>query len=73
MHDMSAFHPIKVESLTYDEWKVALSSLMLLKEKRDSSIKVRMCADGRKQKDCTWSKQETTLPMVATELVFITA
>jgi hypothetical protein len=32
-----------------------------------------MCADGRKQKDGTWSKQETTLPTVATELVFITA
>ena len=27
---------------------------MFLKEKRDSSVKVRMCADGRKQKDGTW-------------------
>ena len=32
-----------------------------------------MCADGRKQKDGTWSKQETMLPTVATESVFITA
>ena len=32
-----------------------------------------MCADGRKQKDGTWSKQETISPTVATESVFITA
>ncbi len=46
---------------------------MFLKEKRDSSVKVRMCADGRKQKDGTWAKQDTTLPTVATESVFIIA
>ena len=73
MHDMNVFRPIEVESLTYDEKKKALSSLMFLKEKRDSSVKARMCADGRKQKDGTWSKQETTSPTVATESVFITA
>jgi hypothetical protein len=32
-----------------------------------------MCANRCKQKDSTWSKQETTLITVATELVFITA
>jgi hypothetical protein len=73
MHDMSVFRPIKVESLTYDERKKALSLLMFLNEKRDSSIKACMCANGRKQKDGIWSKQETTLPTVATESVFITA
>jgi hypothetical protein len=62
-----------VESLTYDEKKKALSLLMFLKEKRDSSVKARMCADGCKQKDGTWSKQDTTFPTVATESVFITA
>jgi hypothetical protein len=53
MHNMNVFRPIEVESLTYDKKKKALSLLMFLKEKRDSSIKVRMCADGRKQKDGT--------------------
>jgi hypothetical protein len=72
MHDMNVFRPIEVESLTYDEKKKALSSLMFLKEKRDSSVKARMCADGRKQKDGTWAKQDTTSPTVATESVFIT-
>jgi hypothetical protein len=46
---------------------------MILKEKRDSWVKARMCTDGRKQKDGTWSKQETTLPTVAMESMFITA
>jgi hypothetical protein len=50
MHNMSVFRPIKVVSLTYNERKKALLSLMFLKEKRDSSVKVHMCADGRKQK-----------------------
>ena len=62
-----------MESLTYDKKKKALLSLMFLKEKRDSSVKAQMCADGRNQKDGTWSKQDTTLPTEATELVFITA
>ena len=73
MHDMNKFRPIKVECLTYDEKKKALSLLMFLKEKRDSSVKALMCAHGRKQKDGTCSKQETTSPTVATESVFITA
>jgi hypothetical protein len=46
---------------------------MFLKEKMDSSVKARMCADGQKQKDGTWAKQDTTSPTVATESVFITA
>ena len=32
MHDMNVFRPIEVESLTHDEKKKALSSLMFLKE-----------------------------------------
>ena len=73
MHDMNVFCLIEVESLTYDEKNKALLLLMFLKEKRDSSVKARMCAEGHKQKDGIWLKQETTLLTVATELVFITA
>jgi hypothetical protein len=73
MHDMNVFHPFEVESLTYDEKKKALSSLMFLKEKRDSLVKACMCADGCKKKDGTWLKQETTSPTVGTESVFINA
>ncbi len=73
MHDMSVFCPIEVEALTYNKKKKALLLLIFLKEKRDSSVKARMCADGHKQKDDTWLKQDTTMWMVVMELVFITA
>jgi hypothetical protein len=73
MNHMSMFRPIEVEALTYNGRKKALSLLMFLKEKRDSLVKACMCANGRKHQDGTWSKQDTTLPTVATELVFITA
>ena len=53
MHDMNVFCPIEVKSLTYNKKKKALLSLMFLKEKRDSLVKARMCADGRKKKDGT--------------------
>ncbi len=46
MHNMNVFCPIEGKSLTYDEKKKALLSLMFLNEKRDSSVKARMCADG---------------------------
>jgi hypothetical protein len=70
MRNMSVFRPIDVKALTYDKRKKALSLLMFLKEKRDSLVKARMCANGPKQKDGTWLKQDTTLPTVVTELVF---
>jgi hypothetical protein len=72
MHNMSVFTPVHKESLSAEERKKAVSSLMFLKEKRDESIKARFCADGRKQRG-DWTKQDTTSPTVATESVFLTA
>ena len=45
---------------------------MFLKEKQDKSVKAPMCANGRKQRG-DWPKQQSTLPTVATESVFVTA
>jgi hypothetical protein len=42
---------------------------MLLKEKRDKSIKGEFCANGRKQQE-DWKKQDSTSPTVVMELVF---
>jgi hypothetical protein len=72
MHDMDVFRPVARELLTKEERTKALSSLMFLKEKWDQSVKAQMCADGWKQRG-DWTKQETTLPTVSTEAVFITA
>jgi len=72
MHDMRVFTPVLKDSLNKEERSKALASLMFLKEKRDKTVKARMCADGRKQRG-DWTKQESTSPTVATESVFITA
>ncbi len=72
MHDMHVFRPIDRDTLAKEEKAKALALLIFLKEKRDKSVKARMCADGRKQRG-DWTKQESTLPTVATESVFITA
>jgi hypothetical protein len=72
LHDMEVFQPIHKSDLSSEERSKAVSSLMFLKEKRDKSIKGRMCADGRKQRE-TWTNQESASPTVAMESVFITA
>ncbi len=46
---MNVFTPVLKESLSSEEQAKALASLMFLKEKRDKTVKARMCADGRKQ------------------------
>jgi hypothetical protein len=65
--------PIHGHSLTKEEKRKAISSLMFLKEKQDKSIKGRACADGRKQHNDWPTKQDSTSPTVSTESVFITA
>jgi hypothetical protein len=72
MHNMQVFQPFLKDDLTWDEKKKALALLMFLKEKQDKSVKARMCAGGCKQRG-DWTKQQSTLPTVATESVFITA
>ncbi len=72
LHDMEVFQPILKSNLSSEERSKAVSSLMFLKKKQDKPIKGRMCANGRNQWEM-WPKQESTSPIVATELVFITA
>ncbi len=67
IYDMNVFHPIKRDSLTKE-----LRAMVLALLKQDKTVKVHMCADRRKQRG-DWTKQESTLLMVITELVFIMA
>jgi hypothetical protein len=70
-HDMSVFEPVDATSLTADDKKKALASLLFLKEKRDGRIKARACADGRKQRETT-AQDEAASPTVSTDSVFLT-
>ena len=54
-----------------EDKKKVLESIMLLKEKKDRTIKGQNTADGRNQQNCI-NKNETASPAVKLESVFIT-
>jgi len=64
LHERDALLPKKKEEIKYNERKRALRYLMFLKEKRDGTIKVRGCANGRSQCEYT-TKAETSLPTLS--------
>jgi len=70
-HDMSVFIPVDAKTLTKEERRAALASLMFLKEKKDGSVKARACADGRKQRETT-PEEEAASPTVSIESLFMT-
>jgi hypothetical protein len=72
LHMKDTFEPQDVKTLTGDQKKSALESVMFLKEKRDGKIKGKTCADGRKQREGS-TKSEATSPTVALDSVLITA
>jgi hypothetical protein len=72
MHTREAFAPQDADSLTYEQRRRALESIVHVNHKRDDSKKARLCADGRKQR-LTMRKDETASPTVGTDSVFITA
>ena len=72
VHQRDAFAPQNAKTLTYEQKRRALESIMHVKHKRDDSKRARLCADGRKQR-LTMRKDETASPTVCTDSTFITA
>ena len=72
LHKREVFKPLNVSSMTEEEKRQAIGSLIFLKEKRDGTIKGRACADGRKQRE-TMAKEEASSPTPALEAVLLTA
>ena len=56
LHTRESFGPLKAEDMTEE---------MFIKEKRDGTIKVRVCTDGHKQRE-KYNNSETTSPTVST-------
>tara|TARA_B110000116_G_scaffold23331_1_gene17939 strand:- start:29 stop:655 length:627 start_codon:yes stop_codon:yes gene_type:complete len=71
IHNRIVFKPVDVNSLTPEERKKAMESLMFLTEKRDGSIKGRTCANGSTQRSYI-SKDEASSPTAATESILLT-
>lgn len=72
LHERTAFKPIHVATMTPQERKKAMESLIFLVEKKNGSVKARTCADGSVQRIYT-SKQDTASPTVLTESILLTA
>ena len=68
----NVFEPLEADSLSDEEKKSALSSLIFLKEKRNGTVKARSCANGSVQRSHV-AKEEAASPTVALESVFVTA
>ena len=61
LHNRDAFPPQDTMQLTHQQKKLALKSIMTVKEEHDGSLKGRFCTDGRKKRG-TMKKDESTLP-----------
>ena len=71
LHDRVVFEPISINEMTPLEKKRAMESLIFLNEKRDGTIKSRMCANGSTQRAYI-SREEASSPTAASEAIITT-
>ena len=69
-HTLKCFQPRDQSTLTRDDCRNALTSLMFLTKKRSGKIKARACANGSTQQSHI-AKEEVTAPTVTSEAIFI--
>lgn len=72
LHDRVVFVPIDIATLTQQEKKRAMESLIFLVEKRDGRIKARTCANGSTQRSYV-GKEDAASPTAITESILLTA
>jgi hypothetical protein len=70
LHTMNCFLPCDPRSLSRDDRRNALSSLMFITEKRTGEVKARACANGSVQRQHI-TKEEAAAPTVTTDAIFI--
>jgi hypothetical protein len=71
LHHKVVFEPIHIKDMTPLERKRAMESLIFLAEKRDKTIKARMCANGSTQRTYI-AREEAMSPTAATGAILIT-
>ena len=69
-HTLKCFRPRDPSTLSREDRRNALTSLMFLTEKRSGEIKARACANGSTQRSHI-AKDEATAPTVTSEAIFI--
>ena len=70
LHTLNCFRPCDPHTLTRDDRRNALTSLMFLTEKRTGEVKARACANGSVQQQHV-AKEEAAAPTVTSEAIFI--
>jgi hypothetical protein len=70
-HTLHSFAPKDPKTLTREERRNALTSLMFLTEKHSGKVKARACANGSTQRHHIAKDKASTSPMVTTEAIFI--
>jgi hypothetical protein len=70
LHTMNCFCPCDPRSLTRDDHRNALSSLMFLTEKHTGEVKAHACANGSVQRQHV-AKEEAAAPTVTSEAIFV--
>ena len=72
LYQRNCFSPISVASMTTGERRKAMTALMFLTEKRDSTIKGRMVYNGKPTRE--WlSREDSASPTAALESIMLTA
>ena len=71
IHNRKVFRPIDVQQFNERERKRAMESLIFFTEKRDKSVKTRMCASGSTQRSYI-SREEASSSTADTESILIT-
>ena len=70
LHSRTCFTPLKLRNLTPEERKKAMGAVTFMIEKRDGTIKTRMCANGSTQR--VWmDKEDKSSPTVSLEALMI--
>ena len=72
LHLRTTFKPVLPSDLTQEKKKEVLEGIMLLKEKKDGTIKGRNVADGRRQREFI-DKHEAASPTAKLESILITS
>ena len=70
LHTLNCFRPRDPQTLTRNDRRNALTSLMFLTEKRTGKVKARACANGSVQRQHV-AKEEAAAPTVTSEAIFI--
>ena len=71
-HTLSCFPPRNAKTLSREERRNALTSLMFLTKKRSGEVKARACANGSAQRTHI-AKDEAAAPTVSPDAIFVQA